>query len=66
MLSFEELLELHKLFSIHHTNIQALAIELFKNLLVYFNPPQRSFCEETRLLVFTKGVFRGRLCGAKF
>ena len=30
VLSFEELLELGKLFKIHHRNIQSLAIELFK------------------------------------
>ena len=30
VLSFEELLELDKLFKIHHRNIQSLAIELFK------------------------------------
>ena len=30
VLSFEELLELHKSFKIHHRNIQSLAIELFK------------------------------------
>ena len=30
VLSFEELLELHKSFNIHHRNIQSLAVELFK------------------------------------